>query len=264
MWIYPILWLLHVPRRFQTWKHEKRKQLRLRLTNIQIQLTNISIPLTTKSNIKQIGPKDLRCMFSHGACRPCPAWKKATSFSGVFLHGLFTPHTIHVWYIYLHWPYFPIKNNQMYVNIPVPWMIICTSITKSQLPTWHPTRLLSKPMRRPVSLIDVVRNAIQSPMHPSWRPTLPSFRSLLYRNLLTWVQDPAQGEEEHKLWYLAVLQGLKSQQTLDINPRRRRGKSPEVWYDWTPKNIPKTANLRRYDWMSRDFCLHPKSPKVDG
>ena len=21
-----------------------------------------------------------------------------------------------------------------------------------------------------------------------------------------------------------------------------------VWYDWTPKNIPKTPNLRRYDW----------------
>ena len=26
---------------------------------------------------------------------------------------LFISHTIHVWYIYLHWPYFTIKNNQM-------------------------------------------------------------------------------------------------------------------------------------------------------
>ena len=27
-------------------------------------------------------------------------------------------HSIHVWYIYLHFPYFTLRNNQMQVNIP--------------------------------------------------------------------------------------------------------------------------------------------------
>ena len=40
-------------------------------------------------------------------------WIGSTTNSTCLIFSGWQSHTIHVWYIYLHWPYFTIKNNQM-------------------------------------------------------------------------------------------------------------------------------------------------------
>ena len=60
--------------------------------------------------------------------------------------------------------------------------------------------------------------------------------------------DPPKQESEQIKWVIQLPRVRGSENQKNANPPTSKHLLRR--YDWTPKNIPKTLNLTRYDWMS--------------